>query len=187
MPLSQVYPIPPCSCIALPVDVDGDRAGVGLRHRRRCARIRAIVRDGIHSGADELTRNGNLYKHVGAGMLDSLKRPDGPAELVPHTGIGHRGSEHRFGHPEAVAGHGHRRPVAQPPDARLRIALEAQNLTHRDPICRNSGEATCFIQHRLRCHGQSRGLDEGDTIGIRCNYEQPVGAFGIRHERRATG
>ncbi len=112
--------------MALPDDVDGRAAGVGLRHRGRDTGVGSILGDGVDCRADELARHRDLDQHVGAGVLDRLERPDRAAELVAHLRVGHRRRKHRLGQSEAVAGDRDRGAVVQTADRSVGITVEPQ-------------------------------------------------------------
>ena len=187
MPLSHVYPMPPCSCIALPTTSTAAAAGVRLRHRGRHVDIGSILSDGFDCSTDELAGDRDGHLHVGAGVLDSLERADRPAELAAHLRVRDRRGKHGLAEPETVARDGDRCPVQQAADLFVRIAVQPQHLRYVDGFCGYGCQSPGLVEHRLWRHGLARDLDDdGAAAGIGGDHQQPIGAIGVRHELRTA-
>lgn len=173
MPLSQVYPIPPCSCMALPA-MPTAALHVRFGHGGSGCHVTGVGGDGVDRRLDELAAHLDLHQHVGAGVFDGLERSDGPAELVAHLGVLDGRRQHRLGESEAVAGDRDRGAVPQRPGG---VGADRQYVGDLDAGGGDDGQPPRLVEHRLRRHGGDR-LDE-DVAG---EQQQAVGPYGVGHE-----
>ncbi len=83
---SHVYPMPPCTWMASPVDLRGRVARVGPGHGDQPARVASVVERPRRRLDGE---RGALHQqvHVGQLVLDRLERADRPAELFSLLGV----------------------------------------------------------------------------------------------------
>jgi hypothetical protein len=120
-------------------------------------------------------------------VFDGLDPSDGPAELVPDAGVGHGCRKHRLAESEAVASHRGRRPIEQPPDVCLRVAVEPphRRILDQHSVGGHRGHAAAFIKDRLRGDGEpgSGHVDEDPDAGrVDGEQQQPLRLRGVGDE-----
>ena len=176
MPLSHVYPMPPCSCMALPAM---STAAPQAYDFAIAAATPASGRSSAMACTAALTswRDTEIAdQHVGAGVLDGLERADGPAELLAHLRVADRRGQHCL-----------RQPRLSQATATAARSCSRRTAAAWSPS--NRSTSAVLGRRRRRPAGASRrapaaavtvGVADGDAVVG--DDEDPVGALGVGHE-----
>jgi hypothetical protein len=105
--------MPPCSCIAVPITCTAPPHAYDFAIDAATPDPGSASASCVTAAVYKLAGDGNLDQHVGARVLDCLKRTDRTSELLAYPGVPHGRIQHGGAQAQAVAGKSDRRPVEQ--------------------------------------------------------------------------